>query len=60
MEDELNFLENGIQPQFFWKMEDNLNFFENETKPQFLKIEDNINFLKMEDDLKKIIKWKTT
>ena len=28
MEDDLNILENGRQPQFFLKMKDNLNFFE--------------------------------
>jgi hypothetical protein len=43
IEDDLHFLENGFQPQFFgnwkttssiWKMEDDLNFFENGRKPQ--------------------------
>ena len=35
MEDILNFLENGRQPQFIVKMEDVLNF---------LEIEDDLNF----------------
>ena len=69
MEDDLNFFENRRRPQIFknerrpqfffkWKTttiflkkEDDLNFFENGRQPQF--------FLKMEDDLKKIIHQKT-
>ena len=32
-------------------MEDKLNIFENGKRPQFLKIEEDLNILKMEDDL---------
>jgi hypothetical protein len=34
-------------------MEDNLNIFENGRRPQYLLKEDNLNFLKMEDNLLK-------
>ena len=34
MEDDLNFLENGRRPQFFWKMEDDLDLKVNGRQPQ--------------------------
>ena len=60
MEDNLNFLANGRQPQFIhkwqttltvWKMEDDLNLQENGRQCNLQKMEDNLNLQKMEDDL---------
>ena len=44
------FFNNGIPPQFVFKMEDNLNSLKMEINLNFLKMEDYLNFLKMEDD----------
>ena len=49
MEDNLNIIENGRQPQYFWKwkttsiflkMEDDLNIFDNGIRPQYIMEED--------------------
>ena len=61
MEDDLNILQNGRQPQFstkwkrtsiFYKMEDDLISFKIGIRPFF--------FIKMEDELNFLTKWKTT
>ena len=60
MEDNLNFLENGREPQFF-NMEDDLNLFNNVRRPHYLlpycffKRKTTSIYLRMEDDLNKII-----
>ena len=60
LEEDLNFLANGRQPQFFgkwkttsifWKMEDDLNFLENGRQPQFFDFGNDLKYLKIEDDL---------
>ena len=65
LEDDLGFLANGRQPQFFgkwkmtsvlWQMEDDLSFLANGRHPYFsLQVEDDLNFLTMEYTL---IFWK--
>ena len=38
-EDDLNFYDNGRQPQYSWQMVEDLNFFLNDIRPQFVVAE---------------------
>ena len=50
MDDDLNLFENERRPQLFWKTK-TTSIFDNGKRPQILKIEDDLIFLKMEDNL---------
>jgi hypothetical protein len=45
MEDDINFLANGIQPQFYFQMEDDHNFFNWKPTSIFRQIENDLNIL---------------
>ena len=46
MEDDLNYIPNGRQPQlFFLKIEDNLNYFGIEDDLNLFQMEDGLNFI---------------
>ena len=49
MEEDLNILENGRQPQYFW--EDDLKLFPMQDNLNFVQMDDNLNLIQMEYNL---------